>query len=113
VRVEFGWSGTGYQVRAGLSNNNPSWTDTTWFNISNAAHFIEIDWRSASGPGATDGGLTFWIDGVQSADLTGINNDTRRIETMLLGAVAGIDTGTRGTEFFDVFDSRRFTYIGP
>jgi hypothetical protein len=30
-----------------------------------------------------------------------------------LGAVAGIDSGTRGTIFFDAFESRRQSYIGP
>jgi hypothetical protein len=30
-----------------------------------------------------------------------------------LGALTGIDTGTRGTYYFDAFESRRFTYIGP
>ena len=32
---------------------------------------------------------------------------------MQLGAVAGVDTGTRGTTYFDAFESRRDTYIGP
>jgi hypothetical protein len=30
-----------------------------------------------------------------------------------LGAVAGIDAGTRGTYYFDAFESRRQNYIGP
>jgi len=113
LRVEFGWSGTSYRVRAGLSRNNSSWTDSSWFNISNAVHYIEIDWRAATASGATDGGLTLWIDGIQNANLTGISNDTRRIETVLLGAVAGIDSGTSGTYYFDAYESRRSTYIGP
>jgi hypothetical protein len=57
--------------------------------------------------------LTLWIDGVQSANLTGISNDARRIESVRLGAVAGIDTGTRGTTYFDAFQSSRQNYIGP
>ena len=32
---------------------------------------------------------------------------------MALGAVSGVDTGTRGVEYFDGFESRRTTYIGP
>ena len=39
--------------------------------------------------------------------------DTWRIERARLGAVAGIDTGTRGTIYFDAFESRRQSYIGP
>ena len=30
-----------------------------------------------------------------------------------LGAVSGVDNGTRGTYFFDAFKSRRSTFIGP
>jgi hypothetical protein len=113
ARVEFGWSGTSYRVRAALSNNSTTFTNTLWFNISNAAHYIEIDWRAATAPGATDGGLTLWIDGIQRSNLTGISNDTRRIESVRLGAVAGIDFGTRGTTYIDAFQSNRQTYIGP
>lgn len=113
MRVEFGWSGTGYQIRAGLSNNSTTFSDTAWFNISDAVHYIESDWRAASAPGVADGGLTLWIDGVQYANLTGISNDARRIESVELGAVAGIDSRTRGSTYFDAFQSSRQSYIGP
>jgi len=75
-------------------------------------HKIEIDWKAATTPGANDGLLTLWIDGVQKATVTNLDNDTRRVDGAQLGAVAGIDTGTRGTEYFDTFVSRRTTYIG-
>ena len=54
-----------------------------------------------------------WIDAVQRANLTGVDNDTRRIDRSQLGAVSGIDSGTRGTYYFDAFESHRQTYIGP
>jgi YD repeat-containing protein len=37
---------------------------------------------------------------------------TRRVNAGQLGPIAGIDSGTRGTEYFDAFVSRRSTYIG-
>jgi len=40
-----------------------------------------------------------------------IDNDTRAIDRVRIGAISGIDTGTRGTYFFDGFVSRRLTYI--
>lgn len=113
VRVEFGRSGPNYRIRAAVSNNSTTFTNASWFTISNAPHYIEIDWRAATAPGAADGSLTLWIDNVQRANLTGISNDTRRIESVRLGAVAGIDSGTRGTTYFDAFQSNRQTYIGP
>ena len=56
---------------------------------------------------------TLWIDGVQKVSQTTVDNDTRRIDRVKLGVVSGNDTGTRGTEYFDAFESRRQTYIGP
>ena len=114
VRVEFRqFSGT-YQLRASsLLDGGTTWTNTNWFTISDVSHFIELDWRAATISGANDGGLTLWIDGVQQANLTGIDNDTWRIDRARLGALTGIDAGTRGTYYFDAFESHRFTYIGP
>ncbi len=113
LRVELRYSGGAYQLRAELRNDGNGWTSTNWFTISDAAHAIELDWRASTGPGANNGGLTFWIDGAQQADVTAIDNDTRRLDQVQWGAVAGIDSGTRGTYYFDAFESRRSTYIGP
>ena len=46
------------------------------------------------------------------ANLTGIDNDTRRIDRLRLGATADLDNGTSGTYYFDAFESRRTSYIG-
>jgi hypothetical protein len=113
MQVEFRFSNSQYQIRASLLNDNTSFTSTAWFTISDAPHPVELDWRASTAAGANNGGLTLWIDGVQKADLTGVDNDTRRIDSIRLGAVAGINNGTRGTYYFDAFESRRQTYIGP
>lgn len=112
TRVEFGRSSGIYVVRVSMLNDGSAWISTPWSTISDEPHSIEIDWRAGSA-GANNGGVTLWIDGVQKADLTGVDNDTRRIDRVRLGAVTGMDPGTRGTVFFDAFESRRETYIGP
>ena len=113
VRVLFRRYNNAYQVRAALTNDGTTWTSSSWFGISDAPHSLEIDWKASTAAGANNGWLTFWIDGGQNANLTGIDNDTRKIDQVRLGAVNGIDAGTRGTYFFDAFESRRETYIGP
>jgi len=113
LQVEFRQSSGTYQLRARLLNDGSTWTNTSWFTISDASHLIELDWRAATAAGANNGGLTLWIDGVQQANFTTVDNDTGRIDRARLGAVIGIDTGTRGTYYFDAFESRRLTYIGP
>ncbi|HWQ12322.1 MAG TPA: right-handed parallel beta-helix repeat-containing protein, partial [Roseiflexaceae bacterium] len=106
LRVELRFSGSTYQVRAGLRDDGGTWRNSGWFAIGAAPHTIEVAWRASTGAGANSGGLTLWIDGAQRADLTGVDNDTRRIERARLGAVAGIDSGTRGAYSFDTFESQ-------
>jgi YD repeat-containing protein len=55
--------------------------------------------------------LTLWLDDLQKQSLTFIDNDTRTLTDVRLGA-QGIENGTRGTIYFDDFESRRFSYIG-
>jgi hypothetical protein len=107
LRVEFGYGASGYQLRAGVINDASTWTETAWFPLTDAPHSIQLDWRGASSAGMNNGGLVLWIDGVQKQVLTGIDNDTRRMQRVLLGALASIDSGTRGTYYFDAFESER------
>jgi len=113
LRIEFRRSSGAYQLQAAARNDKSSWSASNWFTISDAPHFVELDWRASTAAGANNGSLTFWIDGVQQANLTGIDNDTRRIDRVRLGAVSGLDSGTLGTYYFDAFESRKQTYIGP
>jgi len=113
LRIEYRFQSPNRQLRAALINNATTWKTSGWFTISDAPHFIEIDWAAATAPGTNDGYLTLWIDDIQRANLTGVANSARRIDRVRLGAVAGLDTGTRGTNYFDAFESRRRTYIGP
>ena len=113
LRLELRFQATGYEIRALLMNDAKAWTSTNWIPLSDAAHALELDWRASTSAGVNNGGLTLWIDGVQQADLTGVDNDTRRVDQVRLGTASGVDNDTRGTYFFDAFESRRSTYIGP
>ena len=98
---------------AQLCNDSTTYSSTSWYTISNGWHFIEIDWKASSAAGANNGYITLWIDGVQQGSVTGIDNDTRRVDEVRLGPLSGLDSGTTGTEYFDAFESRRTTYIWP
>src|SRR6266540_472132 len=100
-----------YDVRASLLTDGTQLKSTGWTGLSNARHSLEIDWRASTAPGANNGSVTLWVDGAQTGAMSAIDNDTRRIESVGLGAVSGIDTGTRGTYYFDAFVSQRYTYI--
>jgi len=111
--VDFRFFGGSYQIRLRQQNDSQTTASTAWVTISDAPHFIEMDWQAATAAGANNGGVTLWIDGVQTGSLSGLDNDTRRIGQVRLGAVSGIDAGTSGTSYFDAFESRKQSYIGP
>ncbi len=113
TRVELRRSNNLYQLRAAILTDGNAWRTTSWFTISDAPQPLEISWLASTAAGANNGSLTFWIDDVQLASLTGVDNDTHRLESIRLGAIAGVDSGTRGTYYFDSYESRRLTYIGP
>lgn len=113
LRIDFRNNAGAYQVQARLLDNASTWSATPWFTITNAPHSIEFDWQAAIAAGSNNGSLTLWLDGVQVAGVAGVSNDTRRIDMIRLGPVTGLDPGTSGTEYFDAFESRRQTYIGP
>jgi hypothetical protein len=117
VRLEMRRNSGNYQIRANVRGDGGGYTNTGWFTITDAPHSIEIDWMASTGPGANNGSLRLWIDNSNSASPTatvsGVDNDTRRVESARLGPQAGIDSGTSGTEFFDAFVSRKTTFIGP
>jgi hypothetical protein len=113
TRIEMRRSNGVYQVRAQIRNDGSTFLTTSYFTISDAPHYLEIDWQASTAAGANNGSLSFWIDGVLRGTVSGVDNDTRRIDSIRLGPVAGIDSGTRGTYYFDTFESRRVTYIGP
>ena len=112
LRTEFRYSKAKYQVRAGTLDDGGTWRSSSWFTISDASHAIELDWQAATAAGANNGLLTLWIDSMLQANVLSIDNDTRRIDTIRLGPSSGIDSGTRGTYYFDDFVSRRQSAIG-
>jgi len=113
LRVEIKNNGGVYQVRAKILNNSGSWQSTSYVTITDAPHSLEVYWRAASAAGVNDGQLTFWVDGSQQGNLTGIVNDTNRMESVRLGAPYISATTLSGSFYFDAFESRRQTYIGP
>ena len=96
-----------------MLNDRGRWSYTGWSTLPNAWSAIELDWRAATAAGANNGGLTLWLNGTEVANLTGIDNDRQKVDWVALGAVSSIDNTTRGTYYFDEFESRRSNYIGP
>jgi len=110
--VELRFFNGSYQVRTALVDNGTLWRYGSWFTISNSVHYLEVQWKAATAPGAGNGILNFWVDNSLRSAITGVDDDIRRIERARLGPTGGIDPGTHGTEYFDAFESNRTSYIG-
>jgi hypothetical protein len=113
VRLSFRFSSGSFQLSGIVLSDSSTSISTNWTAVSDAPHVIELEWQASSAPGTNNGILRIWLDGVQIAELTNVDNDTQRIDLTVFGPYFGIDTGTRGTYFLDAFESRRNTYIGP
>jgi hypothetical protein len=96
--------------RARLDDNNQR--DTGFFDITDAPHWVEIDWRAASAPGAADGAFELWIDGASLFAATDLANGAAEVDFVRLGAL-NLKSGASGTLRWDEFESRRLTAIGP
>jgi uncharacterized repeat protein (TIGR01451 family) len=109
VRVQYRRTGAGlYQVRLAV-NRFGGVTNSNWVTIANnTAHYIELDWQSAAS--AT---IRFYVNGVLQQTLTGLNTSQFTIDSALLGPSGGLVAGSSGTPYFDHFESRHTTYIGP
>ena len=102
--MELRYSVGDYQVRASLVNDGTTWSNTPWVTVADGVHALEIDWLAATAAGANNGGLTFWVDNVQTGAFNNIDNDTRKVDYVRLGGVSGIDSGTRGVYYIDAFN---------
>jgi hypothetical protein len=101
-----------YSVEGRARRNDGTRADTGFFTITDGPHFLELDWRRATAPGASDGSLELWIDNGSVATLTGIDNDASPVDFVRMGAIA-VKTGAAGTLYYDQFESRRQFLIGP
>jgi hypothetical protein len=96
--------------RARLDDGTRS--DTGFFTVTDAPHFVELRWRRATAPGANDGSFLLRIDDVLVSSLGGIDNDLSSVDYARMGAMS-IKSAAAGTLFFDEFESRRQRRIGP
>ena len=67
---------------------------------------VEFEWK-ASDAGSSNGHLDVWVDGSAVSGLSGLDNETRRIDYVRWGAVDGVDSTPSGKMNLDEFVSQR------
>jgi RHS repeat-associated protein len=112
IRLELAYQNGAYKLRPRTEKDDWDYVLGSMTPISNEWHAVEIEWKAASAPGTNDGFLSLWIDGNLIETLSGLDNDTKRLDQARLGVTAGVDSTTSGSMLFDFFESRRETYIG-
>ncbi len=101
-----------YAVEGRARLDDDTQADTGFFDITNGVHSVEIEWKRSSGPDANDGTFELWIDGVSRSTLSALDNSRSAVDFVRLGALS-VKTGANGTLYWDEFESRRFSSIGP
>lgn len=102
--------GTGTNFVRVKSHENPAsalWQTSAWITLPEAPSVLEVDWTRSSGPGAADGVMRVWLDGVLMDTVNNLDNDECNIDFVRWGAVGGVDLNTDGTQYFDLFESFR------
>ncbi len=101
-----------YQIQAGLEDDNQQTYSTSWFDIIDDHHAIEIEWQSSSGLNTNNGHLRLWIDDEERANMGDLDVYTKRIDAIKIGALSISDPAITGTFSIDDFDSNRTGHIG-
>lgn len=100
-----GWDGSSFEIRAFCFDDGNAFRGTSFYNISDGAHYVEVHLTRASAASANDGSISLYIDGALQQTVSAIDtyDAFNLISSMRLGAIVGIDAGTSGTLYLDEF----------
>jgi hypothetical protein len=100
-----------YSVRGTVRLDDHTLSESPFFPITDAPHFVEIDWKRSSGPDAEDGHFAMWLDGTVVHVAPNIDNSASAVDFVRLGAIT-VKPGASGTLYLDHFRSRRASPLG-
>jgi len=100
-----------YSLMARIALDDGTRYDTGFFPISDGEHFVEVEWMRGISP-FIGGSIALAIDDTFVHGVSGLDNHDGGIDFVRLGAISA-KQGASGTLFWDEFESRRHTYIGP
>jgi len=106
------YTGGAYVLSTCVSDDTNTWYDGSAVTISNTWQAIEMEWQTASAPGANNGYLKLWVNDVLVDTLSNLDTDTLGITNVTLGAVSAVSANISGSLYFDDFESRTGNHIG-
>ena len=94
----------GYQIRGWVMQSGVK-VYTAWANVSNAAHYIEVAWKSG-----VQAGFSLYVDLHLVGTVTG-DTSSQTLTKVLLGPARGMSGTTSGTIYLDDFFSSKINGI--
>lgn len=107
MQIRFRYVNSQYELNVGVRDDTRRLHPSSMIPLSDSLHKIEFDWRAAAAEGSNDGGIEVWLDDISVISVSNLDSDSYQIDAVRMGAVSSIDTGTRGTYYFDSFESSR------
>lgn len=102
VVVQLNYDGANIRVRAGVIEDSDAWTYTGYFNLGSGWNLVEIFWMAGPDTSVNDGELVLWLDDVEEAHVTSLNNHDDLVDRFYVGAPDDLDAGTSGSLYVDV-----------
>jgi hypothetical protein len=113
IRLEYVNSSYNIKVQVRTDAAGVVYTESNLYPITNAVHRVEVDLKVSSAAGANDGTCELIIDSFSQVKLTGIDNDTRNIDSVRFGSHSLSGT-ISGNFYIDDFASNNDgSEIGP
>jgi hypothetical protein len=106
-RVMLNNAGGSYTVQLLAVTDASAWVAGAQIATLDEPQLIEIEYKAASAVGANDGYLKLWLNETLVDTIENLDNETRLIDDVYLGAASSLDSGTSGTIYFDEFESYR------
>jgi len=100
-----------YSLMQRCRQDDGSRADSAFVSVSDAPHWVVMEWRSASTATSTDGLCALTVDGTTVSTMPALQNHAGTVGRARLG-VMSIKAGAAGTVFFDEFVSRRTGTLG-
>jgi len=102
ARVNLNYNGSNKRIRAGAMADDDSVSYTGYHNIAAGWNQVEISWARSLLPSEDDWGqIELWLNEAEVEAVYDVDNDTRTVDKVYLGAPAGVDAGTSGNLYVD------------
>jgi RHS repeat-associated protein len=113
--VRLGFINGDYKLKIVLGCDDGTTAESEWIPIERNINQIELEWWRAWSWDKSDGGMRLWVNNVYKTSIEGKDNDTRSIESVLMGVLSPSSSTISGTIRFDAFISTRILdpYFGP